>query len=339
VTGTGDGALLTVDSLQVRFGGHRPGARPAAGQAVLDGVSLRMEAGGIVGIIGETGSGKTTLGRAIMGLVPAVGGRVWFEGVDVAALNARRLRALRRSGAMQMVFQDPLRSLDPDLTVDQLVGEGLAIRKRHAGPERADAIAEALELVGIPSALRGRRPGEISGGQRQRVAIARAIALRPRLLLCDEPVSALDASTRNFILDMLRDLRGRLGLSMLVISHDLVSVAGIADRVAVLYRGHILEEGPVGELFKAPHHPYTALLIASAPRTLRSRWNFRASPEQLRPVAADEIATDGTGCVFADRCRFASAICHEVSPPTTQVTPSRTVACHNATDWAAELAS
>ena len=317
--------VLRVEGLRVRF--------DAAIGDVLAGIDFAVDAGEIVGVIGETGSGKTTLARAVTGLVPPIGGSIRFEGREIAGLRGRELRAFRRAGGMQLVFQDPLRSLDPDLTVEAIVGEGLAIRGEPGAGERRAAVARALELVGLDPGLAPRRPGEISGGQRQRVAIARAVVLEPRLLICDEPVSALDASNRNYILRTLRELRDRIGLGIVVISHDLGSLAGLADRVVVLYRGRIVEEGPIGEVFNAPQHPYTALLVASAPHVSRARLGFDLEPEQLRRAPSAAAGPPASGCVFEPRCRFATAECRAGEPPALEHEPGRRAACFHVETW------
>ena len=209
-----------------------------------------------------------------------------FDGAEISGLRRAARRRERRSGHVQLVFQDPLRSLDPDLTVAEIVGEGLRIRGGLDEAEIERRAAGALAKVGLDAALLHRTPGQISGGQRQRVSIARALAVDPELLLCDEPVSALDASNRNYILRLLGDLRDDLGLPIVIISHDLSSLAGIADRVVVLYRGRIVEDGPVAQVFTAPRHPYTALLMASAPSvstTGRSPSTSSAGPPPTRP--------------------------------------------------------
>lgn len=315
--------LLEVEGLSVRYGSHK----------VLDGIRLRAEPGQIVGVIGETGSGKTTLARAIVGLVPAESGRVRVDGVEVTGLTGRARRAHRRSGAVHYVFQDPLRSLDPDLTVGEIVREPLAIAGRLSRAERHDRVLGALHRVGLPAELVDRTPAEISGGQRQRVSIARAVVARPRLLICDEPVSALDASNRNHVLRLIDELRrgdedrGHRSMAILLISHDLSSLAGIADRVVVLYRGRVVEEGPIAEVFTAPQHPYTALLIASAPSVRREHRLLPAQLRTLGPVAA----RSSQACVFADRCRFADVTC-DVQPDLT-ADDSRLVACHHQNTW------
>lgn len=239
--------------------------------AVLSGVDLTVPAATVTGVIGETGSGKTTLARAVLGLVTPTAGSVLVDGRDTTRLSRRARRAFRRQGTVQYVFQDPLRALDPDLTAAESITEGLAISAEGDADSRRARAAELLQLVGLDPDLAERRPGRLSGGQRQRVAIARALAGRPRLLLCDEPVSALDASGRGQVLRLLGRLRDELGQAVAVISHDLPSMAEMADRVAVLHEGRIVEEGPTHQVLTAPAHPYTALLLEAAPRTLHNR--------------------------------------------------------------------
>ncbi|MER8187192.1 ABC transporter ATP-binding protein [Kitasatospora sp. NPDC094015] len=301
------------------------------GEPVLSGVDLDARAGEILGVIGETGSGKTTLARAVVGLAPVTAGRITVDGEDRTALRGRALRAARRAGAVQYMFQDPLRSLDPDLTVSRLVGEPLEIARVPAA-ERAERVAAALDQVGLDGALAGRTPGRLSGGQRQRVALARAIVTRPRLLLADEPVSALDASNRNHVLRLLDRLRHDLGPAVVVISHDLDSLAGVADRIAVLYRGRVVEEGPAEAVLTEPLHPYSALLAASAPSLDPGR---RADLALLRTPAARPPAA--SGCAFAHRCPFAGPDCAP-RPAAVEPRPGRLVACHRAPDWRSRLA-
>ncbi|AQA09886.1 ABC transporter ATP-binding protein [Streptomyces malaysiensis] len=315
--------LLELSGLTVAFG--RRGARP-----VLDGVELSVGEGEIVGVIGETGSGKTTLARTAVGLVPARSGRVVFDGREISGLRGRALRAFRRSGRLSYAFQDPLRALDPELTVRRAVAEPLAVAGDLDGAEIAARVDEALETVGLDAARLGDRlPGAISGGQRQRVLLARAIVTRPRLLIADEPVSALDASNRNRVLRLLDRLRTERGMAVVVISHDLSSLAGIADRVAVLYRGRVVEQGPVREVFGRPLHPYTALLIASAP-SVRAEGGPGAAA--LRPSAEPPAWTAREGCVFAHRCPFVIGSCR-TAPASGPVGEGRTAACHRVPEW------
>jgi oligopeptide/dipeptide ABC transporter ATP-binding protein len=322
--------LLSVDGIDVVLG------RGWRANQVLSDVDLKIWPGEIVGLVGETGSGKTTLARTVVGLVRPRKGRVTFHGTQISGLRGAASRRERRSGHVQLVFQDPLRSLDPELTVGQLVGEGLKIRGGLDDAEIERRAAAALAQVGLDATLLGRTPGQISGGQRQRVSIARALAVDPELLFCDEPVSALDASNRNYILRLLGDLRDNLGLPIVIISHDLSSLAGIADRVVVLYRGRIVEDGPVAQVFTAPRHPYTALLMASAPSVQHDR---PLSVHQLRRTAADPAPPSAAGaCVFAARCPFAIDAC-AVQPPLAPVAAAGgdrwLAACHRPDAWPA----
>jgi oligopeptide/dipeptide ABC transporter ATP-binding protein len=330
VTSAAAAPLLAVESVDVTLG------RGWRANRVLAGVDLDVWPGEIVGLVGETGSGKTTLARTVAGLVNPRRGRVLFEGRPVSALRRGARRAERRRGHVQLVFQDPLRSLDPDLTVAGIVGEGLRIRG-EADREIRRRVTAALEQVGLDATMAERTPGQISGGQRQRVSIARALAVEPRLLICDEPVSALDASTRNYVLRLLDELRTTLGLAIVIISHDLSSLAGIADRVVVLYRGRIVEDGPVDRVFATPRHPYTALLMASAPsiRQHSVRHDRPFTPHQLRRTGAEPPPQAGPGaCVFAERCPFAAEAC-AAQPPLTAIGERWAVACHRHEEWGA----
>jgi ABC-type glutathione transport system ATPase component len=267
--------VLEVDDLEVHYGIGRRRRR------VLDGVSLSVANGEAVGLIGETGSGKSTLARAILGLVPFSRGRVVIDGQDVSNASGRQWRELRRRGVLQYVFQDPLRSLDPDLTIAQSIIEPLLIQ----GTPATEALARARAFLGrvrLDAQLLDRLPGQLSGGQRQRVAVARALVTEPKLIMLDEPVSALDSSNRVQVLEILKGLR-EAGVGLLFISHDLGSVAGLTDRVAVLYQGELVEVGPTRSIINAPRHVYTRLLIDSAP-TLRSAAADRVEREELRAL-------------------------------------------------------
>jgi len=271
--------LLEVAGLAVALG------RGRGRREILHGVDLTVGAGESVGLIGETGSGKSTLGRTVVGLHRAARGRIRVAGTEVTSLRGRRLRAFRRSGVVQYVFQDPLRSLDPDLAVGESVGFGI--------PDAGSRVADALRLVGLDPALASRLPGEVSGGQRQRAAIARAMIAGPRLLICDEPVSALDAATRVQVLDLLVALCSENGIGLLYISHDLGSVAGVTDRLAVLHHGDVVEAGTTEQVVAAPRHPYTRLLIGSAP-TVDGGGMSRAERAELRALLSASSSTGGS---------------------------------------------
>ena len=330
--------LLQVRGLSVSYAPPRKATSLGTGAALAE-ADLDVRAGEVVGIVGETGSGKTTLARATVGLVRPYAGTIDFAGEDIGALRGRALRSFRRSGQVQLVFQDPLRSLDPDLSVAELVREPLDIAATLARREREDRVDASLRLVGLdPESIRGRRPRQLSGGQRQRVSIARAISTRPRLLFCDEPVSALDVSNRNLVLNLLDRLRSELGLAVVIIAHDLSSLAGIADRVAVFYRGRIVEQGPIRAVLEQPAHPYTALLTASAPSVEVVADEDRLRPEQLVPADGGRPWPADGVCVFAQRCPFAHDSCGE-QPALVPVprTPDREAACHLAGAWRARL--
>ncbi|KAB2976789.1 ABC transporter ATP-binding protein [Streptomyces sp. SS1-1] len=267
--------VLSVTGLDVHYGKRR------ARRQALHGLTLTVAPGETLGVIGETGSGKSTFARTVLGLVRASAGSVVIDGEDVSGHSRRQWRALRRRGVVQYVFQDPLRSLDPDLTVEDSLTEPLLVRG-VARPEAARRGRALLERVRLPEDLLGRLPGELSGGQRQRVAVARALITEPRLLLLDEPASALDSAHRVQILDILKELRAD-GVALVLISHDLGSVAGVADRIAVLYQGRAVEVGPAADVINTPQHLYTRLLVGSAP-TLHTAAASRAEREALRAL-------------------------------------------------------
>jgi oligopeptide/dipeptide ABC transporter ATP-binding protein len=324
--------LLKVTDLSVSYVRPKKGTHLGTGAALHD-ATLEVHRGEIVGIVGETGSGKTTLARATVGLVSPAAGTIEFDGRDLGALRGRALRDFRRAGQVQLVFQDPLRSLDPDLTVARLVAEPLDIAGGLSSRERSARVDEALREVGLdPAATRNRRPRQLSGGQRQRVSLARAVVTRPALLFCDEPVSALDVSNRNLVLNLLDRLRKELDLAVVVIAHDLSSLAGIADRVAVFYRSRLVEQGPTREVLESPAHPYTALLTASAPSVAR---HHALSPADVRLDAEERAHWAGEGgCVFAARCRFAHEACRtQPSLVPLDTDPTREAACYVAGQW------
>ncbi|MDG4667624.1 dipeptide/oligopeptide/nickel ABC transporter ATP-binding protein [Mycobacterium sp. 236(2023)] len=249
--------LLSISALSVGYGDD----------TILDGVNLDVAQGEVVGLIGETGSGKSTLCRAVLGFAPVRSGRIDFDGTDVVALRRRGLRRLRSGGAIQYVFQDPLASLDPDWSVLRSVTEPLVLSSNMIGfDESVRTSAErAFGDVGLDTALLDRRPAELSGGQRQRAVIARALITRPRLLLCDEPVSALDARNRIVVLELFAELRERYGMAIVFVSHDIGSIAGTCDRLAVLHEGVIVEDGPARDVIRTPTSDYARRLIADVP--------------------------------------------------------------------------
>jgi peptide/nickel transport system ATP-binding protein len=314
--------LLEAQELSVSFPVRRGALRSAASRIVaVDAVTLRIERGECLALVGESGSGKTTLARALLRLVEPSAGRVLFDGVDLRTLPPGRLRRLRRD--FQMVFQDSQGSLDPRRNVRQTLEEPLRIHSladRRTVPRR---VAELLDLVGLPRTLEGRYPHELSGGQRQRVCLARALATRPKLLVADEPLTALDVSIQAQILNLLSRLRGELGLTLLFIGHDLPVVEQVADRVAVMYLGRLVEQAPVADLFRRPLHPYSASLLAAAPvpdpAARGRRLLLRGEPPS--PTAPP------AGCRFHPRCPSARPRCAEDTPPLVEAEIDRLAAC------------
>ena len=276
--------------------------------AAVQDVSLDLEAGESLGVVGESGCGKSTLGRTLLRLIEPTSGAIRFGGEDILALTPRELRKRRR--LMQMIFQDPFASLDPRMTVGQIIEEPLIIHGIGNRRERADAVSELLATVGLDQAAAKRYPHEFSGGQRQRIGIARAIALKPRLVVADEPVSALDVSIQSQILNLMVDLRQRFGLAYIFISHDLAVVEHIADRVAVMYLGRIVEMASADDLFARPSHPYTQALIAAVPI---------ADPDRKRaggvlPGEPPDPQHPPFGCPFHPRCPKAMDRCRTEVP-------------------------
>ena len=259
------GPLLSVRALSKRFPPRRALFAETAPEVVaVDDVSLEIGPGETLGLVGESGSGKTTLGRCILRLLEPSAGAVTFAEQDLLALDAEPLRALRRE--MQLVFQDPFASLDPRMTVGAIVREGITIHRLAEGAAADARVARLLDEVGLPKEVAARYPHEFSGGQRQRIGIARALAVEPRFIVCDEPVSSLDVSVQAQVINLLRDLQRTRGLAYLFIAHDLSVVEHIAHRGAVMYRGRIVESAPTRDLFAAPQEPYTQQLLAAVPR-------------------------------------------------------------------------
>jgi oligopeptide/dipeptide ABC transporter ATP-binding protein len=279
----------------------------------VDGVSFVVRGGETLGIVGESGCGKSTLGRTLLRLLQPTAGDIEFDGTDVRALGQRALRAMRRE--MQMIFQDPFASLDPRLRVGAIVAEPLVIHRIGDRASRRKAVVELLETVGLDAAAAKRYPHEFSGGQRQRIGIARALALRPKLIIADEPVSALDVSIRSQILNLLIELKRQFGLSYIFISHDLAVVEHVSDLLAVMYLGRIVETAAAGDLFARPSHPYTEALISAVPRPDPQGRGQRVVLEGEMP----NPEKPPPGCPFHPRCPKAMDVCRTTPPPETDV--------------------
>ncbi len=313
--------LLVLQDLVKQFPvGHRIGGRAARVHAV-DGVSLEVRRGEVLALVGESGSGKSTLGRCVTGMDTPTSGRIVFEGRDLAGLSRRGQAAFRRR--VQPVFQDPRSSLDPRWPVSRTIQEPLDANRVGTRSERLERVGELMDLVGLPRYLAGRRPGELSGGQQQRVAIAAALALGPDLVVADEPVSALDVSVQAQILNLLDSLRSRLGLALLFIAHDLSVVGHLADRVAVMYLGRVVEVGSTQEIFDRPRHPYTQALIEAIPY-----------PDPTRPMVVSRLKGEipspidpPPGCHFHTRCPLALDRCRQQVPQPTSFSPTHSAAC------------
>jgi len=317
------GTLLEVRDLRVWFPvGAGLFGRPSAWLRAVDGVSFEIREGETFALVGESGCGKTTVGRSVLRLVEPTSGEVRFAGRDVLALGRGELRRLRRN--MQLVFQDPYASLNPRLDVGEIVGEALEAHGIARGREREARVAALLERVGLPASYRSRYPHEFSGGQRQRIGIARALALQPRFVVCDEAVSALDVSIQAQILNLLRDLQAEFGLTYLFISHDLNVVEHLADRVAVMYLGRIVENAPAAELFADPKHPYTRALLAANPVPDPEA---RREPVVLEGEVPSPLAPPA-GCPFHPRCPRAFGPCSSLEPSAVRVGEGREVVCH-----------
>jgi peptide/nickel transport system ATP-binding protein len=308
-------AMLTVRGLKKYFG-H--GDHPVR---AVDDVSFEIGTGEVLGLVGESGSGKSTIGRSVLKLVEPTAGEVRFEGADLTRLSARAMRPYRRR--MQIIFQDPYASLNPRRRVGDTLDEAMATHGLHPGPARRERIAELLSLVGLAPEHARRFPHEFSGGQRQRIGIARALAVEPKFIVADEPVSALDVSIQAQVINLLSDLRERFGLTMLFISHDLDVVEYLCDRIVVLYLGKVMEVAPAKQLYLAPSHPYTQALLEACPRPDPAARRNRRLLEGDIPSPVDPPS----GCVFRTRCPYAQDACAATVPPLRKVAPGRFKAC------------
>ena len=320
------GALLEVTSLRVHFPVRRGFIFQRAAGAVkaVDGASLSIAEGETLGLVGESGSGKTTIGRAIIGLTAPTSGEILFEGDDITRLKGAQLRRVRRR--LGMVFQDPYGALNPRMTAGSIVGEPLVVHGLcESKQEYRVRVGELLETVGLNRSMTSRYPHEFSGGQRQRLGVARAIAARPRFIVLDEPVSALDVSIQAQIINLLQDLQAEFELSYLFIAHDLSVVRHISDRVAVMYLGKIVEVGTREQLYEDPLHPYTKALLSAVPvpdpRRDRTRERVVLTGDMPSPL------NPPPGCVFHTRCPIAAAECSRVVPELRAIDGAHAVAC------------
>jgi len=310
--------IIEVNHLVKHFG---------SGQSVVkavDDVSFTMDYGETLGVVGESGCGKSTLGRTMMRLYEATEGSVYFEGKDIHSMSRKELLPLRRD--IQMIFQDPYASLNPRMTVEEIIGESIDIHRLARGKERKERIKELLELVGLRPSHMNRYPHEFSGGQCQRIGIARALAVEPKVIICDEPISALDVSVQAQVINLLEKLQRDMGLTYLFIAHDLSMVKHISDRVAVMYLGKVAELASSEELYENPLHPYTKSLLSSIPipdpEVNRTREKVILKGDVPSPMDPP------SGCRFRTRCPVAMDICAKVEPKWQEVEKDHFVACH-----------
>jgi oligopeptide transport system ATP-binding protein len=317
--------VLHVENLKKYFPIRRGVFRKQVGDVkAVDGVSFSVYRGETLGLVGESGCGKTTTGRTIIRIYEPTAGQVTFEGVDLARLRGRALRKMRRK--IQMVFQDPYASLNPRMSIAAIVGEPLDVYRVKNGNSRKESVAQLLQLVGMNPDLMNRYPHEFSGGQRQRVGLARALALNPDLIICDEPISALDVSIQAQVVNLLQELQEKLGLTYIFIAHDLSMVRHISDRVAVMYLGKVVELTDREMLYRSPRHPYTIALLSAIPVA-----DPLVEAERQRILLEGDLpspANPPVGCNFNTRCPLAQSVCFDIEPEFRQVSPGHFVACH-----------
>ena len=315
---------LQVDDLHVKYDVGSTGFGRRRWLHAVNGVSLRIDSGETLGLVGESGSGKSTIGLAVLRLIEPFSGRVRLGDSDVTGIPRAGVRSLRRR--MQMVFQDPYSSLNPSMTISQLLEEPLQIHTALSAADRRAKVAQILEAVGLHAGYAARYPQEFSGGQRQRVAIARAMIIRPELVVLDEPVSALDVSTQSQILNLLKAIQDQSGSSFLLVAHDLAVVRIMSPRVAVMYLGEIVEEGPSSRVYDNPGHPYSAALISAIPYPDPARQ--RAAGRLILRGDLPSLLNPPSGCRFRTRCPFAMDICAAEAPPRVPIDGGGSAACH-----------
>jgi oligopeptide transport system ATP-binding protein len=322
---TSNDAILRVEDLVMHFPIYRGVVRRQVGAVrAVDGISFDVQRGETLGLVGESGCGKTTTGRTILQLYKQTSGEVYFDGINLSKLRAEDLRRMRRK--MQMIFQDPYASLNPRMTVEEIVGEPMMVHQVARGAEISERVKHLLEVVKLNPSFASRYPHEFSGGQRQRIGVARALSLQPSLIICDEPISALDVSIQAQVINLLEELQDEFNLTYLFIAHDLSVVRHISDRVAVMYLGIIVELASRDEIYLKPLHPYTQALLSAVPIP-----DPVADARRQRVILEGDVpspANPPSGCRFRTRCPIAEGICAEIRPEFRELRPGHFVACH-----------